>query len=764
MIGNWTSSEWLQRVAGSLLHFVWEGAVLAFIAAVLLRLLSHRSAASRYTVSVAALGLMLLAPCATFVFYGETGAAAEQVLQVLRPSSAEAGRVAGTAGAALWTGWIVTLWVAGAAAFWTRLIAGWILSRRLIRSATTAVPAQVLRLLERVRVAMPLRRLVRLRIGERVGSPVVFGWLRPVVLLPASVLTGLNEDQLLAVLAHELAHVRRHDFLVNALQRAVESVLFYHPAVWWLSGRIRAERELCCDDLAVSVCGDRLVYAQALVELERVRTSVPALAVPAASGNLTSRIRRLAGFEETNRDWLPAAAALLLVMVCAVAGAARTAIAAVPATPVAAIASTSPPSSPSSPSLTVREPGPVEGALSAAAAILTAQTTPARGQSAPVITAAREAARKQLSDLHVEYSVETFIKQAAEGDAIVVRTFLAAGMNPNLVAVYDFGGVGYKENELVRQNNPAVTTALIAAAANGQTEIVRLLLAANADVTLKTRPTSTTALSRAASRGYLDAVRLLLGASPGQASQSGNLALLEAARNGHENVARALLDAGVAPNPASSSDASAVYDAACAGHTGVLRALLEKGGDSNAVSNPYSSEPALYCAVSRGNWAAATVLVERGADVNSINSSGGTAIGAVLGTSTIEGRLKMLTLLLDKGAFIDTPTYRNGLTPLLKAIASLSSARSGVRGGSPDREQTEVVKLLISRGANINLKGGQMPTSPLYDAAKNGMTDIVQVLLGKGADVTVSANGGSLLSAAARYPETVEILRKAGAQ
>ncbi len=748
MIGHGTSSEWLQRVAGSLLHFVWEGAVLAFVAAVALRLLSRRSAASRYAVSVAALGLMLLAPCATFVFYGETGAAAEKVLQFLRPSFAEAGRVAGTAGAALWTGWIVTLWVAGAAACWTRLIAGWILSLRLIRLATIAVPAQVHGLLERVRAAMPVRRPVRLRIGERVGGPVVFGWLRPVVLLPVSALTGLNEDQLLAVLAHELAHVRRHDFLVNALQRAVESVLFYHPAVWWLSGRIRVERELCCDDLAVSVCGDRFVYAQALVELERARASAPALAVPAASGRLARRIRRLAGSEETNRDWLPAAAALLLMVVCVVAGAGRTAIAAVPSPPSAAITSPA-----------VREPGPVEGALSAAAAILTAQTALGRGQSAPVISAAREAARKQLFDLHVDYSVETFVKQAAEGDAIVVRTFLAAGMNPNLVAIYDFGGVVYEKNQLVRQSNPEVTTALIAAAASGQTEIVQLLLAAKADVTLKTRPNSATALSRAASRGHLDAVRLLLGASPGQAEQSGNLALVEAATNGHENVVRALLDGGIAPNPASSSDASAVYVAACGGHTGVLRALLDKGGNSNARSA--SSEPALDCALRQQKLAAARLLVERGADVNGIGPWRTTTLDLVISSSIVEGRVEMMALLLDKGANIDA-LNANDQTPLFKAIGYVQRARSQFRGDDQDREQTAVVNLLIARGANVNLKSGG--TAALYEAARNGLTDIVQALLAKGADVNEMSNGKSALGAAAPYPEIVQILRNAGAK
>ena len=98
--------------------------------------------------------------------------------------------------------------------------------------------------------------------------PTVIGWLKPVVLLPASALAGLTPRQLEAILAHELAHIRRHDYLVNLLQTLVETLLFYHPAVWWLSRRIRVERENCCDDLAVSLCGDPVAYAAALADLE----------------------------------------------------------------------------------------------------------------------------------------------------------------------------------------------------------------------------------------------------------------------------------------------------------------------------------------------------------------------------------------------------------------------------------------------------------------------------------------------------------------
>jgi beta-lactamase regulating signal transducer with metallopeptidase domain len=371
------SAEWLQRLAGSLLHFVWQGAILALAAAILLRFMAGRPASWRYLTAVIFLGLMLLAPCVTIVFYPETGAAAVRVLQVFRTAVAE-GRGSVDSDAVLqWTGWIVLAWATGVTACSLRLITGWFLSLRLIRSSQSAVPQAVEKLLDRVHsTLLTKRKISRLLIGERVTGPVVFGWLRPVVLLPVSAVTGLTEEQLLAVLAHELAHVRRYDFLVNALQRGVESVLFYHPGVWWLSSRIRKEREHCCDDLAVTVCGDRFAYAAALIELERMRSETLALAV-SATGSLTERIRRMVGAEDRNRDWQPALAALLLLGICTVAGLWQgeafvpPAFAAVPMAPVLAPIV----EQPEAPATT-----PFESALGALEAIATAQAP----QPAPV--------------------------------------------------------------------------------------------------------------------------------------------------------------------------------------------------------------------------------------------------------------------------------------------------------------------------------------------------------------------------------------------
>ena len=159
-------------------------------------------------------------------------------------------------------------------------------------------------------------RPVRVFESTLVRVPTVVGCLRPVILLPASVITGLAPAYLDAVLAHELAHVRRHDYLVNVLQSLVETLLFYHPAVWWCSRQIRIEREHCCDDMVVEAGGNRVAYAAALAQLEELRGLQPMLSLNASGGRLVDRIRRLLGespMKERRSTMWTIAAALAVV-------------------------------------------------------------------------------------------------------------------------------------------------------------------------------------------------------------------------------------------------------------------------------------------------------------------------------------------------------------------------------------------------------------------------------------------------------------------
>jgi hypothetical protein len=165
---------------------------------------------------------------------------------------------------------------------------------------------------------------VRIAKSALAGTPSVIGWLQPVILVPAAAFAGMDPEQLEALLAHELAHIRRHDYIVNLIQSAAETLLFYHPAVWWVSRRIRIERENCCDDLAVSVCGDVVTYARALTRLEELRTGGSQFAMAAGAGSLLTRIRRLleAGRPAHRRPGTWFTALLAALALCAIWGAA----------------------------------------------------------------------------------------------------------------------------------------------------------------------------------------------------------------------------------------------------------------------------------------------------------------------------------------------------------------------------------------------------------------------------------------------------------
>jgi beta-lactamase regulating signal transducer with metallopeptidase domain len=309
-------------LSAALLHFVWQGMAVAVPCSIALFLLRRRSATARYALSCGALAVFVALPViTTWTLY--------RPHSPVRQTTAFGGESTtfhfDTLPAAIdWLtsaqAWAVPVWACGVLFFSLRMtwgcaqVAGW---RRRGAPAGDRVMETVARLAERLRVTRPIRVLVS-TVAE---SPSVVGWIRPVILLPVSALAGLPPEQLEAVLAHELAHIRRHDYLVNLLQMTAESLLFYHPAVWWISARIRHERELCCDDIAASTCGGPLVYARALTALERMRVATPAVVLGAAGGKLLYRIRRLAeGGAENAPSKLSTAAALLMTVCCIVLG------------------------------------------------------------------------------------------------------------------------------------------------------------------------------------------------------------------------------------------------------------------------------------------------------------------------------------------------------------------------------------------------------------------------------------------------------------
>ena len=302
-----------QAIGLALLHALWQGAIVAGVLAAVLGLLSRRSAALRYAIACSAL-LIVFGLAVVTAYRSYTPLAAEDpigapvISMQAEPHADDSMLIAASDMPRSWhERWteglatirshipqIVVIWLAGVLLLTLRLAASWTRARALAGRGSVAAADSWQRIAARLSGALGLRHAVRLVICGGVDVPSVVGWLKPTILLPVSSFTGLTAEQLEMVLAHELAHIRRHDFLVNAMQSVIETLLFYHPAVWYLSRQIRIERENCCDDLAVSVCGDALSYARALAQLEELR-GVPALAVAANGGSLSERVRRLVG-------------------------------------------------------------------------------------------------------------------------------------------------------------------------------------------------------------------------------------------------------------------------------------------------------------------------------------------------------------------------------------------------------------------------------------------------------------------------------------
>lgn len=293
----------------ALIHFLWQGTFLGFMAWASLHAARKQSPELRHGLACGFLALMV------FAFLGTTLWGLMQTSQeALLPFRGLLAQVITDEGAQqvgaklnLQLPGLLTLWGVGVALMSLRLGGGMVWLHAVCLPGSQPVESAWEARLQNLCTDLPEGRRPKLRVSHHVDSLMVLGWIRPVILVPASALAGLDLQALEAILAHELAHVRRRDYLINLLQNLVESLLFFHPAMWWVSRQIRMERELCCDDAAIAHCGDALVYASALAALEALRIptlNTMHLAPQARGGSLMLRIRRILN-AETQAPSLP---------------------------------------------------------------------------------------------------------------------------------------------------------------------------------------------------------------------------------------------------------------------------------------------------------------------------------------------------------------------------------------------------------------------------------------------------------------------------
>ncbi|MBS0570982.1 MAG: TonB family protein [Proteobacteria bacterium] len=289
---EWTAV--INALGATLLHFLWQGALVGLLYALLRP--ACTSVHARYRLGLFCLAAMALCPVVTLAWLwpGAGSAAVGRGVDAIAAVVADA--------ASPWQGramlpWLVVLWLCGVIGIAAHSLWQWRNLQVLVRGADRLGAAWELRL-SYLRARFGVSRPVRLLCSARVVTPMLVGWIKPVILLPASLLSGFPPNQIELIIAHELGHVRRWDYLANLAQLIIETMLFYHPAVHWISRDIRNAREECCDDLVLQVTsGKALVYARALAGLEELRQDLrfAGAALGAGGGELLARIRRIVG-------------------------------------------------------------------------------------------------------------------------------------------------------------------------------------------------------------------------------------------------------------------------------------------------------------------------------------------------------------------------------------------------------------------------------------------------------------------------------------
>jgi len=311
------SASLIDSLGWTLVHFIWQGALIGCATALLLLGLRNARPEVRYSIACTGLLACLLWPAAELTLRLQGG---DVVTAQMRFADALVGMATNGAPGGLlgWFQaqllWIVGFWAVCAAVLSLRLALGLVWIRRSGRSERTDARLQAV--VSTLARSFGVERTVTLRVVDQLASPVTAGWLRPVILIPAALVTGMPHELLNALLAHEMAHVRRLDYLVNLGQNVIEILLFYHPAVWWISGRIRSEREQIADDLAARHTGEPRTLARALSTLEQLQYANRQLAIGADGGDLLARIKRLVRPDTQALNWKAALPALGLAAAC----------------------------------------------------------------------------------------------------------------------------------------------------------------------------------------------------------------------------------------------------------------------------------------------------------------------------------------------------------------------------------------------------------------------------------------------------------------
>jgi ankyrin repeat protein len=577
---------------------------------------------------------------------------------------------------------------------------------------------------------LDLRRVVQYFLSYRVDSPMAFGWLRPVVLFPASLFKTLEDTQIYAILAHELAHVKRNDFLANLLQRLLLTLFFYHPGLWWMSARIEEEREHSCDDLAVRMTKQPIGYAKTLLHLTETQMNKSSVAMgyqganPSNRKSFKARITRLLSNSLTKASFsegITTASILGLTLVIAVIASAY---------------------SPNTSNWIKVDSNARENKVASTKKF---DKDPQSDHSTAI------ADQKSQSTSTTDPEFELFMEAINDGNLKLVKHFLEKGADVN----------GLDDNGF---------TPLMMAASENQPEIAQLLIDKGAKVNF-VNAQGWTALTEAADEGALATAKVLLnaGADAHLKIKNGNSPIRMAASEGHAQILQLLIDKGAKLSTITEGQAP-LHAAAEEGQLEVVKMLLGMNADLGQLDE-HGRTPLMYAA-EEGHLSVVQLFVEKGAKVNQQDKEGRTA----LAYAAEERQTEVVRFLLDKGADLSLRD-KNGHSALdhaaeenagevVKLFLSTKEGAKQVRENvsillnASEEGALPVVRQLKEAGANINA-AGENGTTPLMAASEEGQEQVVQYLLSAGVEVNAkNKQGWTALAFAARenQAETIRLL------
>lgn len=316
MFLNLFQPDLAETLGWTLLHSLWQGTLIFVLIHPLLVLFKKRTPRLRYNLLCLALMLLVGSMAVTFYLYMPdlradtvweeiTTASEQEAVTAALPSPGHnpviyaqdftlSVRESVRHFIQLYSGYLVNIWLLGACFFAFRWLGGLTFTFRLKTSGTRITDPQWQEKVQTWRREMGIRRPVQILESLRTEVPLILGHLKPLILLPLGTINSLAPEQVEAIVLHELAHIRRYDFMINLIIAALEMVLFYHPVYWWLSDQIQQEREQCCDDIAVAVCGNTRLYAETLLLMEEKRQqNTLAMAYQGKKNHLLERIKRI---------------------------------------------------------------------------------------------------------------------------------------------------------------------------------------------------------------------------------------------------------------------------------------------------------------------------------------------------------------------------------------------------------------------------------------------------------------------------------------